>query len=44
MAAQREVDEVIGDGPLEPKHLSQLVYVKYAIYEALRYMGKPSQV
>jgi cytochrome P450/NADPH-cytochrome P450 reductase len=30
---------VLGDGPLEGKHLSQLVYVKYAIFEALRFMG-----
>lgn len=39
MKAQREVDEVVGDGPLEAKHLSQLVYIKFAIYEALRFMG-----
>jgi cytochrome P450/NADPH-cytochrome P450 reductase len=39
IAAQKEVDEVLGDGSLQPKHLSQLVYIKYAIYEALRYMG-----
>jgi cytochrome P450/NADPH-cytochrome P450 reductase len=37
--AQQEVDEVLGDGPLEGKHLSQLVYIKYAIYEALRFLG-----
>ncbi|KAF2866062.1 cytochrome P450 [Massariosphaeria phaeospora] len=39
MRAQQEVDEVLGDGPLTPKHLSKLVYIKYAMYEALRYMG-----
>ena len=39
MAAQKEVDEVVGDNPIEYKHLSKLVYIKYAIYEALRYMG-----
>lgn len=44
MKAQQEVDEVLGDGPLEPKHLSQLVYVKYAIYETLRFMGPISLI
>jgi cytochrome P450 / NADPH-cytochrome P450 reductase len=39
LKAQQEVDQVLGEGPLEGKHLSQLVYVKYAIYEALRFMG-----
>jgi cytochrome P450 / NADPH-cytochrome P450 reductase len=38
MAAQKEVDEVLGDSPLELKHLPQLTYVKYAIFEALRFM------
>lgn len=33
MAVQEEVDRVIGDKPLEPKHLSQLVYIKFAVYE-----------
>jgi cytochrome P450/NADPH-cytochrome P450 reductase len=37
--AQREVDDIIGDGPLETKHISQLTYVKFAIYEALRFLG-----
>ncbi|KAL5412471.1 hypothetical protein PMIN06_008411 [Paraphaeosphaeria minitans] len=39
MAVQEEVDRVLGDKPLEPKHLSELIYVKFAIYEALRFMG-----
>ncbi|KAF1936809.1 bifunctional P-450/NADPH-P450 reductase [Clathrospora elynae] len=39
LRAQQEVDEVIGDGPLELKHVSQLVYIKFAIYEALRFLG-----
>ncbi|EFQ89396.1 hypothetical protein PTT_14357 [Pyrenophora teres f. teres 0-1] len=39
LKAQAEVDEVIGDGPLEAKHMSQLVYIKFAIYEALRFLG-----
>jgi cytochrome P450/NADPH-cytochrome P450 reductase len=39
LRAQQEVDEVLGDGPLELKHVSQLVYLKYAIYEALRFLG-----
>lgn len=33
MAVQEEVDRVLGDKSLEPKHLSELVYVKFAIYE-----------
>ena len=37
--AQKEVDEVLGDGPLTVNHLPKLVYVKYAIYEALRFLG-----
>jgi cytochrome P450/NADPH-cytochrome P450 reductase len=36
MAVQEEVDRVLGDKPLEPKHLGELVYIKFAIYE-----GKP---
>ncbi|KAJ4345081.1 hypothetical protein N0V95_005962 [Ascochyta clinopodiicola] len=39
LRAQKEVDDVLGDAILAPKHLYQLVYVKYAIYEALRFMG-----
>jgi len=39
LKAQAEVDEVVGDGPLEPKHISQLVYIKFAIFEALRFLG-----
>jgi len=37
--AQEEVDRVLGDGPIEAKHLSELVYIKYSIFEALRVMG-----
>ena len=36
MAVQEEVDRVLGDKPLEPKHLSELVYIKFAIYEGIR--------
>lgn len=39
LRAQREVDEVLGDGPVEARHLSQLVYVRFTIYEALRFLG-----
>ncbi|KAF2651941.1 cytochrome P450 [Lophiostoma macrostomum CBS 122681] len=39
MKAQKEVDDVVGDKPIEYKHLSKFVYIKYAIFEALRYMG-----
>ncbi len=39
LKAQKEVDDVIGSAPLEMKHISQLVYIKFALYEALRYMG-----
>jgi cytochrome P450/NADPH-cytochrome P450 reductase len=39
LRAQKEVDEVLGDGPMEGKHLSQLVYIKFAIFEALRFLG-----
>ncbi|KAH7117051.1 cytochrome P450 [Dendryphion nanum] len=39
MKVQKEVDEILGDGRLESKHLPKLVYIKYAIYEALRFMG-----
>lgn len=39
LKVQEEVDRVVGEGPLEAKHISQLVYIKYAIYEALRFMG-----
>lgn len=39
LAAQKEVDEVLGDGPLDVKHIPKLVYIKYAIYEALRFLG-----
>jgi cytochrome P450/NADPH-cytochrome P450 reductase len=39
LRAQQEIDEVVGDGPLEVKHISQLIYIKYAIYEALRFLG-----
>jgi cytochrome P450/NADPH-cytochrome P450 reductase len=39
LRAQKEVDEVLGDGPMEGKHLPQLVYIKFAIFEALRFLG-----
>jgi len=39
LKAQAEVDQVLGDGPMEAKHISQLVYIKFAIYEALRFLG-----
>ncbi|PVI07266.1 cytochrome P450 [Periconia macrospinosa] len=39
MKAMQEVDEVVGEGPFTVDHLPKLVYVKYAIYEALRFMG-----
>jgi cytochrome P450/NADPH-cytochrome P450 reductase len=37
--AQQEVDRVLGTGPMEAKHLSELPYLKYSIFEALRFMG-----
>jgi cytochrome P450 len=33
---EREVDEVLGGGPLEPHHLEQLVYTRAVIDEAIR--------
>lgn len=39
LRAQQEVDDVLGDGPLDIKHIPKLVYIKYAIYEALRFLG-----
>jgi cytochrome P450/NADPH-cytochrome P450 reductase len=39
LKAQQEVDEVLGDRALEAKDLSHLIYIKFAIYEALRFMG-----
>jgi cytochrome P450/NADPH-cytochrome P450 reductase len=39
LRAQKEVDELLGDGPLEAKHIPQLVYIKFAIFEALRFLG-----
>jgi len=39
IAAQKEVDDVVGDSALELEHLSKLKYIKASIYEALRYMG-----
>jgi cytochrome P450 len=33
---EREVDEVLGEGPLEPHHLEQLVYTRAVIDEAIR--------
>ncbi|KAB8576180.1 hypothetical protein FH972_025708 [Carpinus fangiana] len=37
--AQQEVDQVVGDGPIEVKHMSQLKYVDAAIKETLRMNG-----
>jgi cytochrome P450/NADPH-cytochrome P450 reductase len=37
--AQQEVDNVLGDRPFEAKDLPHLVYIKFAIYEALRFLG-----
>ncbi|CAI6265607.1 unnamed protein product [Periconia digitata] len=39
LRAMQEVDEVVGEGPLTVNHLPKLVYIKFAIYEALRFMG-----
>jgi cytochrome P450 / NADPH-cytochrome P450 reductase len=39
LRAQQEVDEVLGDRSIEAKDISRFVYIKFAIYEALRYMG-----
>lgn len=39
LRAQQEVDEVLGDRPIEAKDISHLVYIKFAIYEALRFLG-----
>lgn len=39
LRAQQEVDEVLGDRPVEAKDISRLVYIKFAIYEALRFLG-----
>ncbi|OCL14690.1 bifunctional P-450/NADPH-P450 reductase [Glonium stellatum] len=39
IAAQKEVDEIVGDGALELQHLPKLKYIKASLYEALRYMG-----
>jgi len=33
---EREVDEVLGEGPLEPHHLEKLVYTRAVIDEAIR--------
>ncbi|MBL0403130.1 cytochrome P450 [Microvirga aerilata] len=33
---EREVDEVLGEGPLEPHHLERLVYTRAVIDEAVR--------
>lgn len=37
--AQAEVDEIVGDGPLELKHIPQLKYLEACIRETLRYQG-----
>ncbi|KAF2497931.1 cytochrome P450 [Lophium mytilinum] len=39
LAAQKEIDEVLGDNALEAQHLPKLKYVKAAIFETLRYLG-----
>jgi cytochrome P450/NADPH-cytochrome P450 reductase len=39
LRAQQEVDDVLGDRALEAKDISRLVYIKFAIYEALRFLG-----
>jgi cytochrome P450/NADPH-cytochrome P450 reductase len=39
LRAQQEVDEVLGDRSIEAKDIPRFVYIKFAIYEALRYMG-----
>jgi cytochrome P450/NADPH-cytochrome P450 reductase len=39
LRAQQEVDEVLGDRPIEAKDISRLIYIKFAIYEALRFLG-----
>lgn len=39
MKAQQEVDDALGDRALEVKDLSKFIYIKFAIYEALRFMG-----
>jgi cytochrome P450 len=33
---EREVDEVLGDGPFEPEHLDRLVYTRAVLDEAMR--------
>lgn len=37
--AQREVDDVLGNGSIEPRHLPKLKYVDACIKEALRFQG-----
>lgn len=39
LKAQQEVDDVLGDRPIDEKVISRLVYIKFAIYEALRFLG-----
>jgi cytochrome P450/NADPH-cytochrome P450 reductase len=39
LRAQREVDDVLGDKQIDAKDISRLVYIKFAIYEALRFLG-----
>jgi cytochrome P450/NADPH-cytochrome P450 reductase len=39
LRAQQEVDEVLGDRSIEAKDIPRFIYIKFAIYEALRYMG-----
>jgi cytochrome P450/NADPH-cytochrome P450 reductase len=39
LRAQQEVDDVLDDRPMEAKDVSHLVYIKFAVYEALRFLG-----
>jgi cytochrome P450/NADPH-cytochrome P450 reductase len=39
LRAQQEVDEVLEDRPFEAKDIPRLIYIKFAIYEALRCLG-----
>jgi cytochrome P450/NADPH-cytochrome P450 reductase len=39
LRAQQEIDDVLGDRSMEAKDVSHLVYIKFAVYEALRFLG-----
>jgi cytochrome P450/NADPH-cytochrome P450 reductase len=39
LVAGHETTSVLGDRPIEAKDISHLVYIKFAIYEALRFLG-----